>query len=191
MEKVLIQFLSQLKELTKNQIKELASLMTVSEVKKNTVIVAHGQLCNRCFFVLKGGLRQFNLKGGIEKTIAFYAEEQAVTFISEQTSQKPSDSVLVSLEDSVLLVGDLGKDQDLFMKFPILVDITRKMIEADLGKTQDSFAKFIASSPEERYLNFMKEKKDLLNKVPQHMIASYLGMTPVSLSRIRKRAVLK
>lgn len=191
MKKVLIQFLSQFKELTKSQIEELASLMTVKEIKKNTIIVDQGQICNKCFFILKGCVRQYLITNDGEKTIAFYTEEQAVNFFTNQTTQKVTESVLCSLEDSVILIGDPEKDGQLFMKFPILAEITRKMIEIDFGRTQDSFAKFISSSPEERYLNFITEKKDLLNRVPLHMIASYLGMTPESLSRIRKRVVLK
>lgn len=191
MNDILLNFLSQFQELTKDEIEELVSLMTIKVVKKNSVIVAQGQVCTQCFFVLKGCLRQYVCVDGTEKTIAFYTEHQAVNFFTNQVDQIGSDSILCSLEDTTLLIGDPENDQDLFIKFPKLADITRKMIEADFGKTQNSFAKFIASSPEERYLNFMKENKDLLNRVPLNMIASYLGMTPVSLSRIRKRIISK
>jgi CRP-like cAMP-binding protein len=65
------------------------------------------------------------------------------------------------------------------------------MIEADLGKTQNTLAKIIISNPEQRYLNLLDEKPELLQRVPQHIIASYLGVTPESLSRIRKRLIHK
>lgn len=191
MNEVLYQFLSQFDELTKEEIEALGDLMTIKEVKKNSVIVAQGQVCNECFFVLKGCLRQYVCADGTEKTIAFYTEQQAVNFFTNQGSQTASDSILCSLEDTTLLIGDPENDQEFFTKFPKLADITRKMIEKDFGKTQHSFAKFIANSPEERYLHFMKENKDLLNRVPLHLIASYLGMTPVSLSRIRKRVSMQ
>jgi hypothetical protein len=128
---------------------------------------------------------------GIEKTIGLYTEHEAVNFYSSQPDQPVAGSYVVSLEDSVVLIGNPEKDQALYARFPVLADITRQMIEMDLGKTQNSFAKFITSSPEERYLNLLKDKPDLLQRVPQHMIASYLGMAPESLSRIRKRIFVK
>lgn len=190
MKKELIQFLSQFKELSPEQVQELAALMTVQEVKKNTLLVSQGEICNICFFVLKGCLRQYVVTDGVEKTTAFYTEEEAVNFYTGQ-AKKLSESYLASLEDSIVLIGNPGTDQELYSKFPVLTDITHKMIEMDLGKTQDSFAKFITSSPEERYLNLLKDRPHLLQRVPQHMIASYLGMTAESLSRIRKRILSK
>lgn len=191
MKKELIRFLSQFNELSKNQIEELAALMTVKEVKKNAVIVKQGQLCTLCYFVLKGCLRQYIVTDGIEKTIALYTEHEAVNFYTNQENPKASESFLSSLEDTILLVGNPEKDQELYSKFPVLGDITRRMTEIDLGKTQNSFAKFMTSSPEQRYLSLLEDRPGLIQRVPLSMIASYLGVTPESLSRIRKRIHVK
>jgi CRP-like cAMP-binding protein len=83
------------------------------------------------------------------------------------------------------------KDKELYSRFPVLAEITRNMIEADFGETQKTLAKYITSSPEERYLNILNERPDLFQRVPQYIIASFLGVTPESLSRIRKRLVKK
>ncbi|GAB2776964.1 Crp/Fnr family transcriptional regulator [Rhabdobacter roseus] len=187
MNEKLIQFLSKFNELNENQVQELAGLMTVVEIKKNNNLVKEGQACNLCYFVLKGCLRQYIIQDGTEKTIGIYTENQAVNYYSNQIEQQKSESYLTCIEDSVLLIGNPEKDKELFIKFPILADITRKMIEADFGKTQSTLAKFITSSPEQRYLNLINERPELLQRVPQYFIASYLGMTPESLSRIRKR----
>lgn len=186
MKEILIQFLLQFNELTENQVQELAKLMTVVETKKNNIIVKEGQVCNLCYFVLKGCLRQYIIQDGIEKTIGIYTENQAVNYYSNQIEQQ-SDSYLASVEDSVLLIGNPEKDEEIFIKFPVLSDVTRRMIESDFGKTQNTLAKIIISSPEQRYLNLINERPDLLQRVPQHIIASFLGITPESLSRIRKR----
>lgn len=191
MKKELIAFLSQFDEFSKSQMEELAALMTVTEVKKNSILVKQGQMCKLCYFVLKGCLRQYIVTDGTEKTIALYTEEEAVNFFTNQENPKASESFLSSLEDSILLVGNPEKDQELYAKFPMLGDITRRMIELDLGKTQNSFAKFMTSSPEERYLNLLEERPGLIQRVPLSMIASYLGVTPESLSRIRKRIHVK
>jgi CRP-like cAMP-binding protein len=189
MQEELISFLSQFKELTSTETKELANLMTVKHVPKNTLIVKPGQTCNLCYFVLKGCLRQFVSNNGVEKTTAFYTEQEAINFLADQP--KPATSFLASVEDSILLIGQPAQDQHIYEKFPSLAIITRRMIEADLFKTKATLAKFITSSPKERYLNLLEQRPDLLQRAPQHMIAGYLGMTPESLSRIRRRVVQK
>jgi CRP-like cAMP-binding protein len=191
MKELLRQFLSQFKELSGNQVQDLAQLMNIGEVKKNSLIVKEGQVCNLCYFVLKGCLRQYVIQDGIEKTIAIYTENQAVNYYTNQSGQERSESYLTSVEDSVMIIGNPEKDKEIFSKFPILAEVTRKMIETDFGKTQNTLAKIITSSPEQRYLNLMDERPELLQRVPQHIIASYLGVTPESLSRIRKRILLK
>ena len=64
-------------------------------------------------------------------------------------------------------------------------------VEKEAGKTQENFALFITSSPEERYLNLLKTRPNLLQSVPQHQIASFLGIKPESLSRLKKRILIK
>ncbi|MCC5922061.1 MAG: Crp/Fnr family transcriptional regulator [Cyclobacteriaceae bacterium] len=189
MKVILKQFLSQFKELKKDQVQELLQLMTTLEFKKNENLVKEGQPCNLCYFVLKGCLRQYIIQDGVEKTISIYTENQAVNYYTNQGVQNKSDSFLTCIEDSILIVGKPENDTELFLKYPELAEITRKMIEADFGKTQNTLAKFITSTPEQRYLNLIDERPEILQRVPQHIIASYLGMTPESLSRIRKRLI--
>jgi len=187
MKDLLIQFLSEFKELTENQVHELAQYMTVAEIKRNSLLVSEGQRCNLCYFVLKGCLRQYVIREGDEKTIAIYTEKQAVNYYTNQGESQKSDSYLVSLEDTVLLIGDPENEKEIYSRFPVLAEITGKMIVTDFGKAQSALAKMITSTPEQRYLNLLAERPELLQRVPQHIIASYLGITAESLSRIRKR----
>lgn len=187
MKDLLIQFLSEFKELTESQVHELAQYMTVAEIKRNSLLVSEGQRCNLCYFVLKGCLRQYVIREGDEKTIALYTEKQAVNYYTNQGESQKSDSYLVSLEDTVLLIGDPENEKEIYSRFPILAEITGKMIVTDFGKAQSALAKMITSTPEQRYLNLLAERPELLQRVPQHIIASYLGITAESLSRIRKR----
>ena len=187
MKDLLIQFLSEFKELTESQVHELAQYMTLAEIKRNSLLVSEGQRCNLCYFVLKGCLRQYVIREGDEKTIALYTEKQAVNYYTNQGESQKSDSYLVSLEDTVLLIGDPENEKEIYSRFPVLAEITGKMIVTDFGKAQSALAKMITSSPEQRYLNLLAERPELLQRVPQHIIASYLGITAESLSRIRKR----
>lgn len=191
MKKDLLQFLSKFNELSQQQREELANLMTTREIAKSDAVVVQGQSCSLCFFVLKGCLRQYVLVDGIEKTTAIYTEEQAINYFTNQGTGSLSDNFLVALEDSVVLVGNPEQDVQLYARFPELADITRRMLETDFGKTQKSLAKFITLSPKDRYLSLLEERPDLIQRVPQVILASYLGITPESLSRIRKRILVR
>ncbi len=180
-------FLSQFGVLTPAEVSELSEQMVVSDFVKNTVIVRAGQVCNQCFFVLKGCLRQYMVVDGVDRTIAFYTEGQAVNFYTSTTRQLPCDSFLQSIEDSVVLIGDPQRDALLYEAYPGLTTIVTKMMAEDFGLMQDAFHQFMTSSPEERYRNLLEKRPDLLQRVPQHQLAGYLGITPESLSRIRKR----
>ena len=79
----------------------------------------------------------------------------------------------------------------MYEKYPQLESLSRVIAEVILTKQQESFTEFKTSSPEERYLNLLKTKPDLMQRVPQHQIASYLGIKPESLSRIRKRLMAR
>lgn len=187
MNPTLLAFLSQFETLTPKEITEIGALIPVREAKKETLLVRQGEICDACFFVLKGCLRQYSLIDGVEKTTQFYTEEEAAVFFTSYASQSPSESYLSCVEDSVVIVGKMDAEASMYQQFPKLEQITRKMMEQDFGKTQDLLNRFITSTPEERYQDLLHRRPSLLQRVPQHQIASYIGVTPESLSRIRKR----
>jgi CRP-like cAMP-binding protein len=127
------------------------------------------------------------LVDGEDKTTAFFTENQTAGSSISYIEQTASNHYLSCVEDSMLIIGDPHREKMMFEKYPALESITRVMIEQNLGKTSENFDFFITSSPEERYLNLLDKRPELLQRVAQHQIASYLGMTPESLSRIRKR----
>lgn len=187
MENALLTFLSTFPSLAEEDVKAIK----VASFSKGTILLNEGNITDTCYFVLKGCVRQYFLQEGEEKTTAFFTESQAIVSISNYATQKPSPHYLICVEDCTLIVGNFEEEKEMYEKFPQLQAITRMMMEQDYGKTQETFANFITSSPEERYVNLLNTRPELLQRVPQHQIASYLGMTPESLSRIRKRIALK
>ncbi|RYU97636.1 Crp/Fnr family transcriptional regulator [Emticicia agri] len=191
MNEALLKYMDKFDSLSKQEKQDITDNLLVQTFKKHTILLHEGEIANKCYFILQGCVRQYYLTDGEEKTTAFFTEEQAVVTFSSYSQQIPANHYWVCEEDTTALVGHLDKEQEMYQKFPKLTAITREIMEQDYGKTQEAFATFIASSAEERYLLLLKNRPDLLQRVPQHQIASYLGIKPESLSRIRKRMSLK
>lgn len=184
---IVTQFLDNFKMLTPDERQRIAEKLKVKQCPKGTVLIEEGQISKDCYFVLKGCIRQFYIVDGVERTTDFFMEME--TAISGNTISNPSASInyMVCEEDTVCIVGNAADEKSMFAEFPKLESITREMMENDLGQTQQKLAKFILSSPEERYITLIETRPDLFQRVPQHQIASYIGISPESLSRMRKR----
>lgn len=183
----LFEFLSQL-NLPQATIEELAKDIQVREASKGERLLEQGERSRECFFVLKGCLRQFAVdEEGREQTYNFFTEGQTAIVYQAYTLGLPSDYTIESIEDAVLIVGDFLTEATMMEKHSELPGITRSFMEMNLAEAHDERANFIKFSPEQRYISLLKERPDLPDRVPQHQIASYLGMTPESLSRIKKR----
>lgn len=186
---ILIEFLSNFPKLTEDMVLALADMIPVIAPKKGTILVESGKIPNECYFVLKGLVREYQFVDGTERTTAFYTETNGTVSSDSYTDQTPSSSFLECSEDCLLIAGNIQIEESHFEKFPELMEITRSILESDLNRSKSEYKNFILSTPLERYQNFLISRPDLVNRVPLHQIASYLGMTPESLSRIRKRLV--
>ncbi len=187
MEEALLKLFESFPSLNKEEIQAIASNITTREASKGTILLRAGNISRECFSVLKGCVRQYHIKDGEEITTAFFTEGEPVASFTSYIEQTPADHFLVCSEDCLLTVGTKEKEDAMIAQFPKLEGIIRSEMEKNSGKAQKEFATFISSSPEERYTNLLNNRPDLLNRVPQHQIASYLGIKPESLSRLRKR----
>ncbi len=140
---------------------------------------------------MSGLVRQFRLNDGLEQTSNFYSEDQPVGTISYATRNVPSAFTLICAEPSRISVVSFEKERELCRRFPRFEKMCRLTTEQELIEFQNKFSKFLSASPEERYVSLMKERPDLIDRVPQYHLSSYLGMKPESLSRIRKRLANK
>jgi CRP-like cAMP-binding protein len=185
----LITFLSGFPNLQEDAVLQLAEMIPVIAPKKGTILLEENTVPKECYFVLQGLVRQFQYIDGNERTTAFYSEANGTVSSAHYMDQTPSSFYLECMEDCLLIAGNMEIDEAHFEQFPELMEITKKMLESDLNQAKLEHTVFILSSPKERYLHFLKTRPDVSNRVPLHQIASYLGMTPESLSRIRKRIV--
>jgi CRP-like cAMP-binding protein len=190
MENVLFDYIAKYMILSDEEKKAITELDIFRTVKKDTVLLKEGQITGKSYFVLKGCLRIFYIVEGEEKTTAFYTELEGITPHCVINSQ-PSEYYISCVENSIIAASDAEMETVMFEKFPRFETLCRIMSEQLLAKNQTQFDDFKTSSPEQRYLNLLKTRPDLLQRAPQHQIASFLGITPQSLSRLRARIVHK
>ncbi len=191
MKEELRKILSNYHMLSKEEIDIIVNNADVRKFKKGTALLKEGQVSRECFFVLKGLVREYYEVDGEEKTTAFFTEGQPVNSFTSYSNEEPSKHYLICAEDCILTVGTQSLEEEMCKRIPKLENLIRVEVERITGKTQDDLAAFITSTPEQRYLNLIENRPDLFHRVPQHQIASYLGITPESLSRIRKRIFSK
>ena len=186
----LFKFISKYITLTTEEENAIMELSLFKSYKKGTVLLKEGEISNECYFVIKGCIRCYYIVDGEEKTTAFYTEAES---LSPQScvNKTPSEHYISCVEDCILSVATPEMEKEVFERFPRFESLCRILSEELLAKSQTTFADFVNSTPEQRYLDLLKTRPDLIQRVPQYQIASYLGIKPESLSRIRKRITNK
>lgn len=188
MEKLLFDYLSQYITLSNEEKKALLDLDIFKQYKKGTILLKEGETSDNRYFVLKGCLRSYYIVDGNEKTTAFYTEAESLDPPCI-ISGKPSEFFVSCVENSILIVGNAEMEKIIFESFPKFETLCRILTEKLLAKNKTEFDEFKIASPEQRYLNLLRTRPDLLQRIPQYQLASFLGITAQSLSRMRNRIV--
>lgn len=190
MQNILFDFIAKYVTLTEEEKQALISLDIFHSVKKGEILLKEGQKSKESYFVLKGCIRTYYVLDAEEKTTAFYTEMEALTPPCV-ISQTPSDYYVSTIEDAILLISNSDMETEINSKFPKFEMMCRRLSEELLAQQRIDFDEFKTSSPEQRYLNLLQKRPDLIQRVPQHQLASYLGIKPQSLSRLRARITEK
>ncbi|OFY83713.1 MAG: hypothetical protein A3F72_12825 [Bacteroidetes bacterium RIFCSPLOWO2_12_FULL_35_15] len=187
------QSLSQISPINEKDWQLFSKYLKLKTYKKGDLFIKEGQLCNHIGFLNKGIARVYYVIDGKEITSYFNAGNRNL-FVCSFTSflsRKPSFENIHFLEDSELLVLEYEQLQDLYDKSPNIQKLGRLMAEYNYVLSMERIYSLQHSPAIDRYNNMLKIYPGLMNQIPHHYIASYLGITPESLSRIKKKVLKK
>jgi CRP-like cAMP-binding protein len=157
-------------------------------IRKGESFVQEGKRASEIGFVVNGMFRQYYTKDGEEKTTYFFFENHFISAYISCITGKPSLVTIEALSDSSYIVFPYKVMLELFEKSMAWQKFGRLIAEYLTIGLEERMTSLLLQSPEERYLNLIKSNKTkIIERVPQHYIANYLGITPVSMSRIRNR----
>jgi CRP-like cAMP-binding protein len=183
----LFQVLHQLVELTKEEEKLLASLFKEQSLKKGEFFLKSDSENTRLGFIVKGLLRYFVYKDEEESTLEFSGEGEFVGEYQSLTEQKPAIQNIQAIEDSTLLTITYQDLQIIYDQTSSGNKIGRMVLEHRFNVLVRQLLSIYMHTPDQRYVNFISTYPGLQQRIPQYYIASYVGVRPESLSRIRKR----
>jgi CRP/FNR family cyclic AMP-dependent transcriptional regulator len=175
-------------EFTPDEIEFFNSILQYKEVPKKTLLLQEGDICNFEAYILKGCIRKYYInENGFEVIIQFAVEDWWISDIASFHEKKPSKLFIETLEDCQLLILTPETKEMLLQKVPKFERIFRLLIQRNLSAMQNRLIDTIAKSAQEKYLEFIKLYPTIPQRVAQHYIASYLGISAEFLSKVRTK----
>ena len=181
-----LSFIGNFDFLTENEIISFSQKLKSEHFNKNDFFIKEGEYCNKICFLEKGSARAFHLVGGKEITNWFAFNNMPVTSYFSFVSKSQSKETIQFLEDSTLFSIDYNDLQALYKEFHGIERLGREMAEFYFIWQEERTLSLQSLTAKERYENLLKQEAHLIQKVSLGQIASYLGITQESLSRIRK-----
>jgi len=174
--------------LDQEEIQELSSRIKARKIKRRQFILSHGEKCKHYNFVASGCFKMYKVDpAGKEHNLLFASENQWITDIGSFHSEKPGELYIEAIEPSVIIQIEKKDLLYLYANYPKFDRNFRVIIEDEYIELQNRLLQTISSTAEERYLSFLDQYPHLINRLPNTQIASYIGITPEFLSRIRKK----
>lgn len=178
--------------LTEQNFKLIESVSTIKKLRKRQYLLQEGDVCRFNAFVCKGFLRYYYVDDKGQEHILQFAPENYWTGDRESLdAEVPSKYNIDAIEDSEILLIKKNDFEMLFKTIPAFNDFVNKTIKKNVLVLQERIHVSITHTAEEKYTNFITKYPSITNRVPQHMIASYLGISAETLSRVRKQSTQK
>ena len=164
------------------------SVLEAKTLKARTLYLKTGVVCKHSAFVLRGAIKSYTVdSAGKEHILSFATKDWWISDLYSLISRRPAILNIEAIADSEVLMLSRDNQQMLFEKVPKFERFFRILLENSLVASQQRLIDNMSSRAEERYLQFIKRYPSIPSCVPQHNIASYLGITPEFLSKIRSR----
>lgn len=175
------------KNLTHKDFANLAPFIHPKKFKKGEIILSAGDVCDEFYFIINGLLRSFHrMPNGVEKTYVICRENNIFTEHSSFISQTPSTDFLETLEDTEVLYIKYSDLMTLFGQYHAWESVGRKISDINYIVSKDRLRSMMNDDAITRYKRFLHSYQNILQRIPQNIIASYLGITPQSLCRLKK-----
>ena len=178
-------FFEQYGKISKEGIEELTSKLQLTTINKGEQLLSYGQVCKDIYFVYKGCLRLYYIADGVEITVWFSFEDNSAIELSSFLSGAPTEYFIEAIEDSEILSLNKSELLKLYVSYPEMESVMRSFWEDVILNLLQRFTALQKDSAEQRYLNLVDQSK-YMQRIPQKYLASYIGVTPTSLSRIRR-----
>ncbi len=180
------EFFRFLVDFSDEELEEVWTFFHPRKIKKGEFLTIPGETAYECGFVLKGCFRVYYLVDGKESTRFIGCENIFMSSVPSFTTQKPSVEYVEALENLDLLMLSYNDLQKMYELSPKWERMVRILAEYSYNEQQKRIYSLIAHSAQQRYEDLTKSRPDLIQRVPQYIIANYLGISPETLSRIRK-----
>lgn len=179
-------------QLTEEEIVFFNSMLELKTVPKKTMLLKEGEVCSFEAYVNKGCIRNYYIdENGAEVILQFAIEDWWTSDIASFHYRTPSIIFIETLEACELLTISLENKEAILTKIPKLERMFRLMLQKNLASLQYRFIKSITSSAQEKYIDFLERYPTIPQRVAQHYIASYLGISPEFLSKVRAKLLKK
>lgn len=166
----------------------IASVSRIEKLKKRDSLLREGEVCRFNAFVCQGLLRRYSISDkGIEHTVYFAMENWWIADRQSLMDGTPSRYNIDAIEDAVVLLISKTDFDMLCEKIPEFKDMVNQILQRSLNATQERMHTTLQATAEERYMQFLKTFPNVANRASRTMLASYLGITPETLSRIRRQ----
>ena len=171
-----------------SELEDIVSKFKKKKIKKNEFVLMQGEICKDLIFVQQGCLRLYYLQDDIEVSVWFALKYSSAIEIFSFISETPTNNYLQAIEDSEVLYLPKSELNKLYESHPKMQEMMRKFWEDVILHLLDRFTALQRDSAEKRYLDLLN-KPELLQTIPQKYLASFIGVTPTSLSRIKKNII--
>ncbi|MDN3641775.1 Crp/Fnr family transcriptional regulator [Lutimonas halocynthiae] len=188
----LLDYINRLVQLDENEEKKLCDLISYRKLLKGQYFLQQGDICKFSGFVVSGCTKTFFVdEDGQEHVVMFAIEDWWTSDMGSYISQKPADFNVQCLENTTLIQISYEDQQELLRQIPKLERFFRLIIERAFVSSQKRIVRNLSMSAKDRYLHFRNVYPKIEQRIPQYLIASYLGITKEFLSKIKSQLILE